>query len=111
MTSVPSHAPLSQIPTFGFLYVAGYIGYVGREYLIRTKKEAKPTEKEIIIDVPLALNLALNGWAWPVATVRVSIFWALGRPACSIHRNMESLLYSVAGPEIPKVLGPPLSQP
>jgi hypothetical protein len=25
--------PPLQIPTFGFLYVAGYIGYVGREYI------------------------------------------------------------------------------
>ena len=29
--------------------------------------EAKPTEKEIIIDVPLALKLAFQGGAWPLA--------------------------------------------
>ncbi len=60
-----------QIPTIGFLYVAGYIGHVGRQYIIQSKEAAKPTEKEIIIDVPLAIKLALNGWAWPLATVQV----------------------------------------
>ncbi len=60
-----------QIPTFGFLYVAGYIGYVGRQYLIQTKAGAKATEKEIIIDVPLALKLAFQGWTWPVSVVQV----------------------------------------
>lgn len=67
------HLLFAQIPTFGFLYVAGYIGYVGRQYLNKVKTEAKPTDKEIIIDVPLALNLALNGWAWPGQVVSVSI--------------------------------------
>jgi hypothetical protein len=62
---------LLQIPTFGFLYVAGYIGHVGRQYLIQSRSAAKPTEKEIIIDVPLALKLAFQGWAWPLATVQV----------------------------------------
>jgi len=65
-----NHAGEVFIPTFGFLYVAGYIGYVGRQYLLLTKKEAKPTEKEIIIDVPLAIKLALQGWAWPLAAVQ-----------------------------------------
>eukprot|EP00197_Chlamydomonas_leiostraca_P012896 CAMPEP_0202863648 /NCGR_PEP_ID=MMETSP1391-20130828/4192_1 /ASSEMBLY_ACC=CAM_ASM_000867 /TAXON_ID=1034604 /ORGANISM="Chlamydomonas leiostraca, Strain SAG 11-49" /LENGTH=227 /DNA_ID=CAMNT_0049543305 /DNA_START=32 /DNA_END=715 /DNA_ORIENTATION=- len=65
-----NHAGEVFIPTIGFLYVAGYIGYVGRQYLIKTKEEAKPTEKEIIIDVPLALKLAFQGWGWPLATIQ-----------------------------------------
>ncbi len=60
-----------QIPTFGFLYVAGYIGYVGRQYLIAVKGGAKPTDKEIIIDVPLAVQLAWQGAGWPLAAVQV----------------------------------------
>lgn len=52
------HAGEVFIPTIGFLYVAGYIGTVGRNYLQAVKKEKKPTEKEIIIDVPLALSLS-----------------------------------------------------
>lgn len=65
-----NHAGEVFIPTFGFLYVAGYIGYVGRQYLIQTKAGAKATEKEIIIDVPLALKLAFQGWTWPVSVVQ-----------------------------------------
>ena len=60
-----------QIPTFGFLYVAGYIGHVGRAYIIAVKSAAKPTDKEIIIDVPLALKLAWQGAGWPLAAVQV----------------------------------------
>jgi photosystem I subunit 3 len=36
------------------------------------KEEAKPTDKEIILDVPLALKLAFQGWAWPLAAIQVS---------------------------------------
>ncbi|WIA11507.1 hypothetical protein OEZ85_011620 [Tetradesmus obliquus] len=64
------HAGEVFIPTFGFLYVAGWIGYVGRLYLNKVKaEEAKPTEKEIIIDVPAALRLTWQGATWPVQVV------------------------------------------
>lgn len=63
------HAGEIFIPTFGFLYVAGWIGYVGREYLNIVKTSAKPTEKEIIIDVPLALELSAKGAGWPVRVI------------------------------------------
>lgn len=59
----------SQIPTFGFLYVAGWIGYVGRDYLIRVRGEAKPKDKEIIIDVPLAAKVCLGGVGWPFKAI------------------------------------------
>jgi photosystem I subunit 3 len=59
------HAGEVFIPTFGFLYVAGYIGYVGRQYLNLTRD----INKEIIIDVPLALDLARRGAGWPLAVV------------------------------------------
>jgi hypothetical protein len=59
-----------QIPTFGFLYVAGWIGYVGRNYLMTTKaSKSKPTEAEYIIDVPMALKMAFQGAAWPAQVV------------------------------------------
>ena len=58
-----------QIPTIGFLYVAGYIGHVGRTYLNAIKSEAKPVTKEIIIDVPMALGMAFKGFAWPAQVV------------------------------------------
>merc|ERR1719420_54287 len=44
------HAGDIFIPTFGFLFVAGWIGHSGRLYLEATRNK----EKEIIIDVPLA---------------------------------------------------------
>jgi photosystem I subunit 3 len=57
-------------PGLVFLYIAGWIGWVGREYLIAVKSTAKkPTEKEIIIDVPLALKLTTTGLTWPIAAV------------------------------------------
>lgn len=59
-----------QIPTVGFLYIAGWIGYVGRQYIMIVKGEKKPTEKEIIIDVPLALRLSLQGAGWPLKAIR-----------------------------------------
>jgi photosystem I subunit 3 len=65
-----NHAGEVFIPTIGFLYVAGYIGSVGRKYIIQAKEAAKPTEKEIILDVPLALKLAFQGWAWPLEAVQ-----------------------------------------
>jgi len=64
------HAGEIFIPTFGFLYIAGWIGYVGRMYLMATKAGAgKATDKEIIIDVPLALDCASKGAAWPLQVV------------------------------------------
>merc|ERR1719321_1674937 len=44
------HAGDIFIPTFGFLYFAGWLGHSGRLYLESTRNK----EKEIIIDVPLA---------------------------------------------------------
>lgn len=49
-----------------FIYIAGYIGYAGRSYIIRTRDESKPIEKEIFIDVPLALKCSLESAAWPL---------------------------------------------
>ena len=72
----------TQIPTFGFLYVAGYIGHVGRQYIIKVKEDSKPTDKEIILDVPLALKLAFQGWAWPLAAVQVGVLGCACERAC-----------------------------
>merc|ERR1712113_716486 len=54
------------IPGIAFLYIAGWIGYVGRQYLNEIKKEKDPKMKEIIIDVPLAVKFASRGWTWPL---------------------------------------------
>lgn len=65
-----SHAGEFTIPALMFLYIAGWIGWAGRSYLIAVREEKKPEEKEIIIDVPLALKKTLSALAWPVAAVK-----------------------------------------
>ncbi|XP_071706473.1 photosystem I reaction center subunit III, chloroplastic-like [Rutidosis leptorrhynchoides] len=57
-------------PGFLFLYIAGWIGWVGRSYLIAIRDDKKPTQKEIVIDVPLASRLVWRGFSWPVAAYR-----------------------------------------
>jgi photosystem I subunit 3 len=59
------HAGETLIPTVGFLYVAGYIGHAGREYLKEISSRQKPTQSEIVIDVPLATKIAFQSWDWP----------------------------------------------
>eukprot|EP01018_Ginkgo_biloba_P022467 Gb_12253 [translate_table: standard] len=56
-------------PGILFLYIAGWIGWVGRSYLIAIRGEKKPTEREIIIDVPLATRILWRGFIWPLAAV------------------------------------------
>ena len=56
------------IPSVLFLYIAGWIGWVGRAYLQAAKKSGSPEEKEIIIDVPKAVALMLSGFLSPLFT-------------------------------------------
>ena len=65
-----THAGEVTYPALGFLYVAGWIGWVGRSYLQYGSTKKKPTETEIIIDVPVASQMALNGFMWPIAAWR-----------------------------------------
>ncbi|ASC73802.1 Photosystem I reaction center subunit III [Halomicronema hongdechloris C2206] len=65
-----SHVGEFLIPSILFLYIAGWIGWAGRSYLIAVRSEKKPEEKEIIIDVPLALKCSLSGFAWPLTAFR-----------------------------------------
>lgn len=63
------HAKEFLIPGLLFLYIAGWIGWVGRAYLIKVHAGPNPEEKEIIIDVPLALQTMLTGFTWPLAAL------------------------------------------
>ncbi|MBU6228408.1 MAG: Photosystem I reaction center subunit III [Cyanobacteria bacterium REEB459] len=65
-----AHAGEFLIPSLLFLYIAGWIGWVGRSYLIAIRADKNPEEKEIIIDVPLALKSSLSGFAWPLAAFK-----------------------------------------
>ena len=64
----PSHAGEFLLPGIGFLYTTGWIGWAGRKYVNTVATSSNPTEKEIIIDVPLALKIMLSGYLWPVAS-------------------------------------------
>jgi len=61
-----SHAAEFILPGFGFIYISGWIGWVGRKYLRVVSKSANPSESEIIINVPLALKIMTTGYIWPV---------------------------------------------
>jgi photosystem I subunit III len=50
-----------------FLYISGWIGWVGRKYIRTIDGLSNATEKEIIIDVPLALKIMSTGFIWPVS--------------------------------------------
>nr|QCI04044.1 photosystem I reaction center subunit III [Antithamnionella ternifolia] len=65
-----NHAGEFIFPGLLFIYITGWIGWVGRGYLQAVSSTKKPTEKEIIIDVPLALKFSLSGFIWPLAAIQ-----------------------------------------
>ena len=65
-----NHSGEFTIPGIFFLYVAGWIGWVGRSYVQYARGTDKPTEKEIIIDVPVALSFVATGFVWPIAAFK-----------------------------------------
>jgi len=58
------------IPSILFLYIAGWIGWVGRAYLQAIKKESGTEQKEIQIDLGIALPIIATGFAWPASAVK-----------------------------------------
>nr|AWT38718.1 photosystem I subunit III [Licmophora sp.] len=62
-----SHAAEFILPGFGFIYISGWIGYVGRKYLRAVSTTKNPSENEIIINVPLALKIMTTGYIWPIS--------------------------------------------
>jgi photosystem I subunit 3 len=62
-----THAAEFIIPGFGFIYISGWIGWVGRKYVRAVSTTKNPTESEIIINVPLALKIMTTGYIWPVS--------------------------------------------
>ncbi|KGG16491.1 MULTISPECIES: photosystem I reaction center subunit III [unclassified Prochlorococcus] len=53
------------IPGHIFIYIAGIIGWSGREYLRASKQNKNPSENEIFIDFALARKCLIKGAAWP----------------------------------------------
>jgi photosystem I subunit 3 len=64
-----SHVGDFTIPSILFLYMTGWIGWVGRAYLIAIKQGKDAENKEVVIDVPLAISKMLMGFAWPAAAL------------------------------------------
>jgi photosystem I subunit 3 len=62
-----SHAAEFILPGFGFIYISGWIGWVGRKYVRSISTTKNPAESEIIINVPLALKIMTTGFMWPIS--------------------------------------------
>lgn len=62
-----SHAAEFIFPGLGFIYISGWIGWVGRKYVRVISTTKNPTESEIIINVPLALKIMTTGYIWPIS--------------------------------------------
>nr|QCI06181.1 photosystem I reaction center subunit III [Dicranema revolutum] len=65
-----NHAGEFMFPGLVFIYITGWIGWVGRGYLQAISKTDKPTQKEIIVDIPLAIKFSVSGFTWPLAAIQ-----------------------------------------
>ena len=72
-----SHSIEFVIPGLLFIYITGWIGWVGRKYIGTVSGDTNATEKEIIIDVPLALKIMSTGFIWPISAWQEYISGAL----------------------------------
>jgi photosystem I subunit 3 len=54
------------IPAILFLYITGWIGWVGRKYLRYASGTENAFEKEIIVNVPVAIAIMNSGFLWPI---------------------------------------------
>ena len=60
------HANEFVIPGILFIYITGWIGWVGRKYVQYASTTENPFENEIIINVPVAISIMNSGFLWPV---------------------------------------------
>ena len=61
-----NHANEFVIPGILFIYITGWIGWVGRKYIRYASTTENAFENEIIINVPVALAIMNSGFLWPV---------------------------------------------
>jgi photosystem I subunit III len=64
------HAVDIAIPFSIFLYFAGFIGWSGRAYLRTASTSSDPEQKEIFIDLPLAILSFSKGLLWPLLAIQ-----------------------------------------
>ena len=60
------HANEFVIPGILFLYITGWIGWVGRKYVRYASTTENAFENEIIINVPVAFAIMNSGFLWPI---------------------------------------------
>lgn len=65
-----SHMGDFLIPSLLFLYITGWIGWVGRAYLISISGSKDAEIKEVVIDIPLAFGKMATGFAWPALALQ-----------------------------------------
>ncbi len=63
------HAGDFTIPALMFLYIAGWIGWAGRSYIIGGRSLKDPAQEEIVINIPRAIACSLGAALWPVAAL------------------------------------------
>lgn len=60
------HANEFVVPGILFLYITGWIGWVGRKYVRYASTTENAFENEIIINVPVAISMMNSGFLWPI---------------------------------------------
>ncbi|MER3477265.1 MAG: Photosystem I reaction center subunit III, partial [Leptolyngbya sp. ERB_1_2] len=58
------------IPIALFLYIAGFIGWSGRAYLLAANRSKTPEQLEIFINLPIALRSLAQGLLWPLLALK-----------------------------------------
>ena len=65
-----NHANEFIFPGLLFIYISGWIGWVGRKYIREINKTSSDYESEIIINVPLAVSIMPLGFIWPLDAIK-----------------------------------------
>jgi photosystem I subunit 3 len=60
------HANEFVVPGILFIYITGWIGWVGRKYVRYASTTSDAFENEIIINVPVAISIMNSGFLWPI---------------------------------------------
>jgi photosystem I subunit 3 len=61
------HAGEFFVPAVIFIYIAGYIGWSARAYLLYAKTTDDPFLSEVFINVPAALGIMFASFIWPLS--------------------------------------------
>lgn len=73
------------IPFALFFYVAGFIGWSGRAYLLSSNQAKKPEEPEIFINLSLAVQSFVQGAFWPLLALKELTSGELTAPVDEVY--------------------------